>query len=255
MHDRRVNGNAHDTTTVPPSTASRDDSAPAFSPDRTRPPRGPLVRATCRCRGYRAPGRYRRYRDCSGSKPRHRSTSAPVSTAGNRSPMKSSDGLAIVQGDIILGTPEELEPRDRQPAGNAVADGNPARLSDRAKLPTPVTTRDSAANTDPNTRWPDGVVAYVIDEDLYLPTRVHDAIEHWEEHTSIRFVERTDESNWVNFMKPDQREVFAPQRSAWLAASRTSLLPTDAASLPQFTKSVTRWGCGMSRSVKIGTAM
>ncbi len=118
-------------------------------------------------------------------------------------------GLAIVQGDIILGTPEELEPRDRQPAGNAVADGNPARLSDRAKLPTPVTTRDSAANTDPNTRWPDGVVAYVIDEDLYLPTRVHDAIEHWEEHTSIRFVERTDESNWVNFMKPDQPSLCA----------------------------------------------
>ena len=112
-------------------------------------------------------------------------------------------GLAIVQGDIILGTPEELAPRDRQPAGNAVAAGNPDRLSDRAKLPAPVTTRDSAANTDPDTRWPDGVVAYVIDEDLYFPTRVHDAIEHWEEHTSIRFVERTDESNWVNFMKPD----------------------------------------------------
>ena len=119
------------------------------------------------------------------------------------------DGLAIVEGDIILGTPEELAPRDRQPAANAVAAGNPDRLSDRAKLPAPVTTRDSAANTDPDTRWPDGVVAYVIDEDLYLPTRVHDAIEHWEEHTSIRFVERTDESNWVNFMKPDEPRLCA----------------------------------------------
>ena len=118
-------------------------------------------------------------------------------------------GLAIVQGDIILGTPEELAPRDRQPAANALAAPNPDRLSDRAKLPAPDTTRDSAANTDPDTRWPDGVVAYVIDEDLYLPQRVHDAIEHWEEHTSIRFVERTDESNWVNFMKPDQPRLCA----------------------------------------------
>ena len=118
-------------------------------------------------------------------------------------------GLAIVQGDIILGTPEELAPRDRQPAANALAAPNPDRRSDRAKLPAPDTTRDSAANTDPDTRWPDGVVAYVIDEDLYLPQRVHDAIEHWEEHTSIRFVERTDESNWVNFMKPDQPRLCA----------------------------------------------
>ena len=119
------------------------------------------------------------------------------------------DGLAIVQGDIILGTPEELGPRDRQPAGNAVAAGNPARISDRAKLPAPVTTRDSAANADPDTLWPDGVVPYVIDEDLYLPKRVLDAIAHWEEHTSIRFVERTDESNWVNFMKPNEPRICA----------------------------------------------
>ena len=118
-------------------------------------------------------------------------------------------GLAIVQGDIVLGTPEELEPRDSQSVGNAVAAGNPDRLSDRATSPAPVTTRDSAANSDPDTLWPDGVVAYVIDEDLYLPKRVIDAIEHWEEHTSISFVERTDESNWVNFMKPDEPSLCA----------------------------------------------
>ncbi len=119
-------------------------------------------------------------------------------------------GLAIVEGDIILGTPEELEPRDRQPAGNAVAAGNPNRLSDRAKLPAPVTTRDSAANSDPDTLWPDGAVPYVIDEDLYLPKRVLDAMEHWEEHTSIRFVERTDESNWINVEKPDESICASP---------------------------------------------
>ena len=42
-----------------------------------------------------------------------------------------------------------------------------------------------------------------------MPKRVIDAIEHWEEHTSISFVERTDESNWVNFMKPDEPSLCA----------------------------------------------
>ncbi len=200
--NRGVNGNDHDTTTVPPSTATREAFAPAFRSNGRGPRRGPLVRATSRAAvaGLLAA--------TAAIGTAQAQTRAPLDIRtgvyrGQPVTYEVIGGLAIVQGDIILGTPEELEPRDRQPAGNAVAAGNPARLSDRAKLPAPVTTRDAAANTDLDTRWPDGVVPYVIDEDLYLPTRVDDAIEHWEEHTSIRFVERTDESNWVNFMKPE----------------------------------------------------
>lgn len=42
--------------------------------------------------------------------------------------------------------------------------------------------------------WPDGLVPYQIDPRLPLQHRIHDAIEHWEEHTSIRFVERTEKN-------------------------------------------------------------
>ena len=50
--------------------------------------------------------------------------------------------------------------------------------------------------------WPGGIIPYVIDPDLENP-HVPDAIRHWEQNTSIRFVERTDQPNWVRFI-PDR---------------------------------------------------
>lgn len=52
--------------------------------------------------------------------------------------------------------------------------------------------------------WPDGVIPYAIDPSLPLKQRVTGAIEHWEEHTPIRFVERTADNarqypNYVYF--------------------------------------------------------
>ena len=91
------------------------------------------------------------------------------------------DGLAIWDGDIILGTPEELSP------ANAVAPGNP--LENRNKL---------SAVSNKESLWPGGIVPYVIDPELMNP-HVHDAIRHWNENTVIQFVERTDQPNWVRF--------------------------------------------------------
>ena len=48
-------------------------------------------------------------------------------------------------------------------------------------------------------RWVDGVVPYVIDPDLPEPSRVDTAIAHWEEKTTLRFVARTSESDYVSF--------------------------------------------------------
>ena len=94
------------------------------------------------------------------------------------------DGLAIWDGDIILGTPEELSP---EPAPTL---GNP--LDRRNKIST-ISIKERL--------WPSGIIPYVIDPDLENPN-VPDAIRHWEENTSIRFVERTDQPNWVRFV-PD----------------------------------------------------
>ena len=51
--------------------------------------------------------------------------------------------------------------------------------------------------------WPGGVIPYVIDPSL-SDSKVPDAIEHWEQSTVIRFVERTDERNWVHFTKAEE---------------------------------------------------
>ena len=91
------------------------------------------------------------------------------------------DGLAIWDGDIILGTAEELSP-----AGDTILDG---ALHSQPKL---------SSVSDKRRHWPGGIIPYVIDLDLTNP-HVPAAIRHWEENTPIRFVERTNQPNWVLF--------------------------------------------------------
>ena len=106
---------------------------------------------------------------------------------GQRVTYQVINGLAVVEGDIILGTPEELEP----PSGPQVIKGPDAR-------------QEAVATSDPETLWPEGVVPYTIDGGLPEPQRVLDAIEHWHDNTLIRFVERTNETDWINFVEPDE---------------------------------------------------
>ena len=90
------------------------------------------------------------------------------------------DGLTIWDGDIIIGTEHELlseTPLELPKAGN------------RRKL---------LAVRNEERLWPNGVIPYEIDPDLEN-IHVHDAIQHWEHHTPIRFVERTNQPNWVIF--------------------------------------------------------
>ena len=84
-----------------------------------------------------------------------------------------ANGYAVYQGDIILSS-------------------NPTQaglgISPRA-----------------NYLWPDGLVAYQIDDNLVDQYRIIDAIAYWEEHSAIRFVERTDENaseyrNYIRFV-------------------------------------------------------
>jgi uncharacterized protein (TIGR03437 family) len=89
------------------------------------------------------------------------------------------DGLAIYQGDIILGTADELEAA-REP-------GVEPEL------------KKAMLVSSPADLWPGGVVPYVIDSNLTNPKRARDAIDHWNTKTPIRFVERTNETNWVRF--------------------------------------------------------
>ena len=91
-------------------------------------------------------------------------------------PYEVRGGRMIHQGDIVL--------RPSPPA-RAHGDVGSAReaLAARADL-----------------AWPGGVVPYRIAGSLPRHDRVHDAIAHWERHTSLRFVPRTTEPDYVEFI-------------------------------------------------------
>lgn len=84
------------------------------------------------------------------------------------------DGQLIFEGDIIVGEEKTLTSRSLVRKGEKY-------------------------------RWPGGVIPYVVNEELLrrgqVPSRISQAIAHWEKHTPIRFKERTDEKDYVEFVK------------------------------------------------------
>lgn len=78
------------------------------------------------------------------------------------------DGQAIFEGDIVLGSVDQL--RAAEQAGPIAA---------------------SVGLTGAQFRWPNGVIPYEIDSSLPNQQRVTDAIAHWEANTPIRFVLRS----------------------------------------------------------------
>ncbi len=50
-------------------------------------------------------------------------------------------------------------------------------------------------------KWPNNTVYYTVDPNLPRKDRVTDAIAHWESKTAIRFVQRTNQKNYVYFRK------------------------------------------------------
>jgi hypothetical protein len=94
------------------------------------------------------------------------------------------DGRAIFEGDIDLGSVEEVEQSNQVMRGIGIAEG--------VVIP------------GSQFRWPGGVVPYDIDPAMPDQQRVHDAIAHWEANTVIRFVLRTPANagshpNFVHF--------------------------------------------------------
>ena len=102
------------------------------------------------------------------------------------------DGLAVWDGDIILGSPEELEP-----SGAFTAPGKALDIPKKALV----------AVGNKERLWPSGIVPYVIDPEFSHPPfsldGIEKAIRHWNENTVIRLVERTGQPNWVRFVPAD----------------------------------------------------
>ncbi|MBA3875217.1 MAG: M12 family metallopeptidase [Anaerolineae bacterium] len=78
------------------------------------------------------------------------------------------DGLAIFEGDIVLGSVADLQ---------APADAGIIQFS--------------IGITGQQFRWPNAIIPYDIDPTMPNQQRITDAISHWEANTRIRFVLRT----------------------------------------------------------------
>src|SRR4029450_1929779 len=91
------------------------------------------------------------------------------------------DGEAIFEGDIVLGSVDEME--------RLVAEVNKEKD----------TKARGVVITGAQFRWPDGVVPFTIDPELPNQGRVNDAIADWNSRTGIRLVAHTNEQNFVTF--------------------------------------------------------
>jgi len=92
------------------------------------------------------------------------------------------DGMAMFEGDIVLGTVEEVE-----------------RISDMLRSESTSGVAMAVAISGSQFRWPGCRIPYTIDPALPNTARVTDAIAHWEAKTRFRFILRTTEADYVTF--------------------------------------------------------
>jgi hypothetical protein len=93
-------------------------------------------------------------------------------------------GLAVFEGDIILGTVEQME-----------------SMKQAVEHPDPNVEQAVAISSAAGSqfRWPGAIVPFEIDGAMPDQQRVRDAINHLEANTNLRFPARTNETNWVRF--------------------------------------------------------
>jgi hypothetical protein len=103
--------------------------------------------------------------------------------------------LAILEGDIVLGTVAELSRTTPDaPHEYTLAPGT-------HDGPYPA----AALRVGLGCRWPNRTIPYVIDRNLPNQQRVTEAIKLWQEKTSMQFVLRDGETNYVRFIStPDE---------------------------------------------------
>ncbi|MEL7156971.1 MAG: M12 family metallopeptidase [Actinomycetota bacterium] len=99
------------------------------------------------------------------------------------------DGMAVTDGDILLGTHADVQ---RQGISPLVLTTEPA---------CPVGLQCGVIDTDPRRAWPGGVIPYVIPAGTSsnAVTNINNAIAHWESRTSLDFVQRSTQPDYVVF--------------------------------------------------------
>lgn len=113
------------------------------------------------------------------------------------------NGIAIFEGDIALGTVEQMEEiRSAMSRDNAQMADTPIS----GRTPQVAAVEHGVGITGQRFRWPDGLIPFTVQ--TALRTVVQQAIQHWTQNTRIRFIERTAANaaqypNWVSFESQD----------------------------------------------------
>lgn len=92
------------------------------------------------------------------------------------------NGRYILGGDIVLSEAQVNYLRNFKPNKLGGKDTKSAFITDFVKL------------------WPGGIVYYTINPGVYNTTIINDAIAEWESKTLIDFVERTTQTNYIEFV-------------------------------------------------------
>jgi hypothetical protein len=120
----------------------------------------------------------------------------PYNTPWREVKAVDADGLAIFEGCIILGRTDTVTHSHALLVQQAAA--MPLLLTNAG-----IETR-GAGIVGAQFRWKDRTVPFMLAPDVPQPDRVQRAIDHWHAKTSIRFVPRTNQTDFL-LIKRDQR--------------------------------------------------
>ncbi|WP_026838044.1 M12 family metallopeptidase [Gillisia sp. JM1] len=101
--------------------------------------------------------------------------------AGQKITVEEIDGDYVYEGDIIF-------------SNDMITSQDVKLVYEKGEVPSQ---QKSVGRT--SARWPDNTVYYSIDSNLPDMNRAIDAIKHWEANTSLKFVQRTSQSNYIYF--------------------------------------------------------
>ncbi|MBZ9728766.1 M12 family metallopeptidase [Salegentibacter sp. JZCK2] len=102
--------------------------------------------------------------------------------AGQKMPVEEHNGDYVYQGDIMI------------PVNQSSKSPQSIIYENKEAIPQEKSTGRTSG------LWPDNTVYYSIDSNLSDKNRVYDAIKHWEDNTTLKFVERSGESNYIYFI-------------------------------------------------------
>ncbi|MDF2736256.1 MAG: uncharacterized protein K0S93_112 [Nitrososphaeraceae archaeon] len=110
-------------------------------------------------------------------------------------PFREVDGLAVTEGDIVLGTIEEL----RNPDPKILEQNEKTRIRKPRDI-----TKEGLVIQGNQYRWPNKTMPYTIDPNLPNQSRIRTAITNITSKTGFKFTKRTNEVDYVHFQRhPD----------------------------------------------------